>query len=346
MQLDGKDVLVIGGSVFLGRAVVSEAQALGAHVTVFNRAKSGTTPPGATQVAGDRTSAEDLAQLAGRHFAVVVDTCGYVPAEVALSARLLADTCDRYAFVSSINAYPGWPAEPDYHAGGVHDGDPEATRADVPEALSESETYGWLKVGCECAVEQAFGPERTAVLRGGAIVGPDDSAVGRLPWWIDRVARGGRLLVPGEPDDPVALIDARDLARFALSGPAGVFETPGPPGRDTRAGLMAACAAATGSGAAFTYVDSEWLHEQQVEFWTEVPLWAPPSVAPSVFAHDPSDAVAAGLTWRPLAETVADTWAWQRSLPGGWRPTLRAPGLDPRRERDLLAAWAEARSVS
>jgi 2'-hydroxyisoflavone reductase len=333
------DVLVIGGSVFLGRAVVEEALASGADVTVFNRGRSGPTPPGVRHVVGDRTSKDDLEHLAGRHFDVVVDTCGYVPAEVAMSADLLAPTCGRYAFVSSINAYPGWPEAADYRVGGVHDGAPDATRADRPAELSDSEAYGWLKVGCERAVERAFGAGRTAVLRGGSIVGPHDGEVGRLPWWIDRVARGGEVLVPGAPGDPVALIDARDLARFALGPAVGTFEAPGPSDRDTRADLMAACAAATGTPAEFTYVDSEWLHGQGVQAWTEVPLWAPPSVAPSVFSHHSESAQEAGLAWRPLAETVADTSAWQQGLNGGWQPAERTPGLAPEREKELLASW-------
>jgi 2'-hydroxyisoflavone reductase len=334
------DVLVIGGSVFLGRAVVAEAVALGASVTVFNRGRSGTTPPGATQICGDRTVPADLAQLGSRRFDLVVDTCGYVPAEVALGAELLAPTCGHYAFVSSINVYPGWPGEPDYRVGGVHDGSPDATRDDVPAGLSESEAYGWLKAGCELAVQRAFGTDRSAILRGGCIVGPDDGAVGRLPWWIERVSRGGEVLVPGAPTDPVALIDARDLARFAVAGAAGTFETPGPTGRDTRADLLAACAAATGSAASFTYVDDEdWLVEQGVQYWTELPLWIPTSLGPSVFAHHSEEAEAAGLSWRPLAETVADTWAWQRSVPDGWRPADRTSGLAPQREQELLAAW-------
>jgi 2'-hydroxyisoflavone reductase len=332
------DVLVLGGSVFLGRAVVAEALAGGNRVTVFNRGRSGPPTPGTEQVTGDRTSAADLEQLRGRRFDLVVDTCGYVPAEVALSAELLAPTCGHYAFVSSINAFPGWPTAEDYRAGGVHDGRPDATRDDVPAGLSAAESYGWLKVGAERAAQRAFGPDRTAVLRAGAIVGPHDAAVGRLPWWIDRVARGGDVLVPGRPDDPVALVDARDLARFALSGAAGVFEVPGPPDRDTRGDLMAACAAATGADARFTYVDSEWLLERGVQHWTELPLWIPPSVGPSVFRHHPAEAEAAGLTWRPLAETVADTWAWQRSA--GWRPPEATLGLAPERERELLAAWS------
>lgn len=333
------DVLVLGGTVFLGRAVAAEALARGAAVTVFNRGRSGVPPEGTEQVTGDRTVAADLEQLAARHFDLVVDTCGYVPAEVTLSANLLAGTCDHYAFVSSINAYPGWPVELDYLRSGVHAGEPDATRADVPATVSQSQSYGWLKVGCEAAVVRAFGTEHSTVLRGGSIVGPYDTEVGRLPWWIDRVSRGGEVLVPGKPSDRVALIDSRDLARFALDGPPGTFQTPGPSQRDTRADLMAACLAATGSDASFTYVDGEWLHEQAVQNWTELPLWMPASIGPSVFAHHSSEAEAAGLTWRPLHESVADTWAWQRAVPGGWAASERTPGLAPERESELLDAW-------
>jgi 2'-hydroxyisoflavone reductase len=319
------DVLVLGGTVFLGRAVVSEARALGADVTIFNRGKSGPPPEGATQVTGDRTVAADLDQLAGRRFDLVVDTSGYLPADVGRSARVLAPTCGHYAFVSTINVFPGWPEAEDYRDGGVHQGDPDATRTDVPAGLSDSESYGWLKAGCELAAARAFGAQRTSLLRGGCIVGPDDSAVGRLAWWVARVARGGEVLVPGSADDPMSLIDARDLAAF------------GPTGRDDRGGLMAACRAATGSDAQFSYVGDEWLEAQGVAEWTEVPLWT--THAPSLFAHDTAGAEAAGLTWRPLRETVADTWAWQRSVPGGWRPSERTPGLAPEREAELLAAW-------
>lgn len=338
------DVLVIGGSVFLGRAVVGEALARGDRVTVFNRGRSGAAPDGVEQLVGDRTRPGDLEQLRGRRWDVVVDTCGYVPAEVGLSAELLADAVGHYAFVSSINAYPGWPADADYHLRGPHDGDPDATRDDVPAGMDGAETYGWLKVGAERAVERALGADRCAVLRAGSIVGPEDGAVGRLPWWLDRVARGGAVLVPGEPADPVALIDARDLARFALSAVPGVFETPGPPGRDTRADLMAALAAATGASPEWRYVPSEWLREQGVEEWTEVPLWAPPSEAPGLWAHEAGAAEAAGLHWRPLAETVADTWTWQQALPGGWRATERTPGLSAEREAGLLSSYLSGTS--
>lgn len=325
------DVLVLGGSVFLGRAVVAEALAAGASVTVFNRGRSGPTPAGVEHVTGDRTDATDLAQLARRSFDVVVDTSGYVPTDVDASARLLAPSCGHYAFVSSINAFPGWPEADDYRLGGVHDGDPDATRAD---AVDEDTAYGWLKVGCELAARRAFGPDRTSVLRAGCIVGPDDTAIGRLPWWLDRVARGGDVLVPGAPADPVALIDARDLACFALLATTGTFEAAAPP--VSWAELMAACRAATGSDAAFHWVDADWLAKQDIEGWTEVPLWVPD--APSLWAHDTAPAQRAGLTIRPITDTVADTWAWQRSVPGGWQPSPRTPGLAADKEAALLAA--------
>lgn len=327
-RLPGMDVLVLGGTVFLGPAVVREAQALGADVTVFTRGRSGAVPAGVRHVIGDRTEPAELARLGGRRFDIVVDTCGYVPAEVAASAELLAETCGRYAFVSTINVYPGWPGAPDYHATGVHAGRPDASRADVPAGMDEGAAYGWLKAGCELAA-----------LRAGSIVGPNDAETGRLPWWIDRVARGGEVLVPGAPTDPVALLDARDLARFALTGAAGTFEATGPP-RDGRRDLMAACAAVTGSNATFTYVEDAWLAEQGIAEWTELPLWSSRAQAPSLFGHDPSAAAAAGLRWRPLADTVADTWAWQQTVPGGWRPSARTPGLAPAREAELLAAWS------
>lgn len=335
------DVLVIGGTVFLGRAMVTEALAAGHDVTVFNRGKSGTVPEGVRHVTGDRTSAADLEQLHGDRFDLVVDTCGFVPADVAMSADVLAGSCGHYAFVSSINAFPAWPRHLDYAERGAHDGDPDATREDVPQDLDPSASYGWLKVGCERAVERALGAARTTVLRAGLIVGPHDSAVGRLPWWLDRVARGGQVLVPGSPHAPISMIDARDLARFALLGTPGVFQCPGPAGRDTRADLMAAAVAATGSDARLTYVtDEAWLAEQGVQYWTEVPLWIPDADGPATFRSDSSAAEAAGLRWRPLIETIADTWAWQSRIDGGWSPSPSTPGLSPEREVELLRAWA------
>jgi 2'-hydroxyisoflavone reductase len=331
------DVLVLGGSIFLGRAVVAESLAAGHTVTVFNRGVSAAEPEGATHLRGDRTAPADLEQLRGQHYDLVVDTCGYVPSIVGLSLEVLRENAAHYAFVSSVNAFPGWPQQPDYHPDGVYDGDPDATEA--PADLTEAGPYGWLKVGCERAVERAFGPERTTILRAGCIVGPHDASVGRLPWWIHRVAQGGEVLVPGDPTDPMSLVDARDLAQFALLRAAGTFEASGPRGRDTRADLMTACLAATRASADLVYTEDGWLTAQGVEAWTEVPLWIDHAEGPSVFTPDPSAAEAAGLRWRPLTETVADTWAWMETIDGGWTPSPRTPGLATDRERSLISTW-------
>ena len=333
------DVLVIGGSVFLGRTVAAEALARGDRVTVFNRGRSRPQLPGVTHLAGDRTSAADLDRLAERRFDLVVDTCGYVPADVGAAVSRLRDAVGHYAFVSSISVFPAWPERHDYAARGAHVGNPDATRADVPTDLEPGQDYGWLKAGCEQAVVRALGTDRCSVLRAGCIVGPEDTVVGRLPWWLDRAARGGPMLVPGSPDDPIALIDARDLARFALSGAAGTVECGGPGGRDTFGGFVDALVAATGSDADPIWVDSEWLAGQGVAYWTELPLWIPPSLAAGTWAHHNEAAEAAGLRWRPLTDTVADTWAWQRTLDPPWRPTERTPGLAAEREDALLTAW-------
>lgn len=329
------DVLVLGGTVFLGRAAAEEARAAGARVTIFTRGKSGPAPEGVEHVIGDRNVPADLEQLAGRQFDIVVDTSGYVPSEVALGVGVLARTCGHYAFVSTINVFPGWPEQADYHVGGVHDGNPDAEPDEGPE--DPSARYGWRKAGCELAVLRAFGEERSALLRAGSIVGPDDSHVGRLPWWIDRIARGGEVLAPGHPDQTMTLIDSRDVARFALGATAGTFEVAGAPLR--RAEVFETCREVTGSAARFTWVSDEWLAAQDVQEWTEIPLWAAPAGAPSTFTHDTSAAEAAGLNRLPLRETIADTWAWQQSIPGGWQPSERTPGLNRDKEAALLASW-------
>ncbi|HEY8301720.1 MAG TPA: hypothetical protein VIG48_07465, partial [Jatrophihabitans sp.] len=143
------------------------------------------------------------------------------------------------------------------------------------------------------------------------------------------------------PDAPISMIDARDLARFALLAVPGTFQAPGPSDRDTRADLMAAARAATGSDARFTYITDEgWLAAQGLQFWTELPLWIPADDGPATFRCDAAAAEAAGLRWRPLAETLADTWAWQRSREGGWQPSPATPGLAADREQHLITAWA------
>lgn len=333
------DVLVLGGTVFLSHAVAELAVSMGHTVTTFNRGRTGQPVPGARSIVGDRTQPEDLAQLAGSSFDLVFDT-GYLPEVVNATARLLESSAAHYAFTSSINAFSAWPTAADYRAEGVHDGNPDAIGDQVPEGLSDAAPYGWRKVGAERAVLRAFGPDRTSILRAGLIVGPQDAS-GRLTWWLDRIARGGEVLAPGDPGDPVRLIDARDIAEFALSRPSGTFEVTGPAGQITRGELFELARSVTGSDARFAWVPDGVLQAAGVQGWTELPLWLPATEAPSAWRHDTTPAEAAGLSARPLSQTLADTWAWMTSIEGGWQPSENTPGLDPERERQLLADYRD-----
>jgi 2'-hydroxyisoflavone reductase len=333
------DILVLGGTVFLSRAMAELSLARGHNVTTFNRGLSGTAVSGAHALIGDRTNPGDLEQLRGKKFDLVFDTA-YFPDQAKATAELLEPSVGHYGFVSSINAFPGWPEQADYHAGGIHDGDPDAVGEEVPDGLTDAGPYGWRKVGCERAVLRAFGAKRTAILRAGLIVGLNDRA-GRLPWWVDRISRGGTVLAPGQPADELRMIDARDIAEFALKLPVGTFETTGPAHQINRGQLFGEIAEVTGASPEFSWVTDEFLTGQGVEEWTEMPIWAPPAGSPSLFAYDTTGAEAAGLACRPVKDTVIDTWEWMQSIEGGWQPSERTPGLAPERESQLLTDWAK-----
>jgi 2'-hydroxyisoflavone reductase len=333
------EILVLGGTAFLSRAVAELGVARGHNVTTFNRGRTGPPVAGARSITGDRTDPEDLGKLAGTAYDLVFDT-GYLPEVVKASAELLEPSAGHYAFTSSINAYPGWPEQADYHRHGTYDGDPDAVGEQVPDGLDESAPYGWRKVGAERAVLRAFGEHRSSILRAGLIVGPNDRA-GRLPWWLDRVARGGQTLAPGTPEDELRLIDARDIAGFTLLRPVGTFEVTGPARQISRGQLLAEAREITGSDAEFVWVSDDYLAGAggSVEGWTELPLWLPAAEAPGLWAHDTAAAEAAGLACRPVRQTLLDTWEWMRSIEGGWQRSERTPGLAPERERELLAGW-------
>jgi len=330
-------ILVLGGTVFLSRNVAEVAVAHGHSVTTFSRGISGQPVPGARALTGDRTDPESLRQLASTEFDLVFDTA-YYPDRVRATVDLLEPSVGHYAFTSTVNVFPGWPEQPDYHAAGTYDGDPDAVGEEVPDGLPEGGEYGWRKVGAERAVLRRFGPQRSSILRAGLIVGPYDG-VGRLPWWLDRVSRGGQVLVPGSPDEELRLIDARDIAEFVLKLPTGTFEVTGPARQISRGQLYQAIREATGSDAEFRWLPDEYLLAAGVEPWTELPLWSPLAQSPGVFAHDTRPAEAAGLACRPVRGTLRDVWQWMTALPGGWQPAARTPGLTPERERELLAGF-------
>jgi 2'-hydroxyisoflavone reductase len=334
-------LLVLGGTRFLGRGVVQAALAAGDEVTTFTRGESGAPPDGVEALHGDRHRADGLAALAGRDWDAVVDTCGYVPRAVGEAARLLADHAGHYVFVSSMNAYPGWPAEPVTAGSPVHACAPDAGSAD---GTFEPAQYGEYKAGSERAVDEFFAGRSTHV-RAGQIVGPHDNS-GRLPWWVKRIGRGGEVLAPGDPARTMRFVDARDLGAWcvhcARDGVTGAFPATGPDGQSSYGELFEACRQATNSDARFTWVPDSFLTEHEVGVWTELPIWAPAAENPGLWEQDTSAAEQAGLRCRPVAETIADTAAWLAEVGD---PPLessffrRTPGMDPAREADLLAAW-------
>ncbi|MCB9897763.1 MAG: NAD-dependent epimerase/dehydratase family protein [Planctomycetes bacterium] len=324
-------VLVLGGTIFLGRHVVDAALRRGHRVSIFHRGRSPSdVPPEVETLLGDRD--DDLAPLAGRHFDAVIDTCGYTPARVTRSARALSDAAEAYVFVSSLSvlADPG-PAGQDESA-------PLAELpADASPDVVTGETYGALKALCEKAVREHF-PGRVLVLRPGLIVGPRDPS-DRFTYWPRRVAQAGDLLVP-PLSQAVQFLDARDLADWMLrlleARLSGTLNAAGPRRRLTLGELLARCAEVLGVAPHLVECDDGFLLEHAVRPFVDLPLWLPPDAA-GLLDVSLVEALACGLAFRDLGETIADTYAWDASRP---RESEVRAGLTLERERELLAAWA------
>ncbi|MEU4233866.1 NAD-dependent epimerase/dehydratase family protein [Nonomuraea sp. NPDC026600] len=323
-------LLVLGGTEFVGRAFVDEALASGWDVTVFNRGKHA-PPPTVTALRGDRAEAGGLAALGTGEWDVVVDTWSWAPSAVRDAAALLAGRAGHYVYVSSRSVYT-YPT-----AAGAGEDAPvvEASADDGDEA-----GYARFKAGGELAAVAAFG-ERALLARAGLVLGPYEN-IGRLPWWLSRIARGGPVLAPGPAGLPLQYVDARDLAQWCLEaagdGLGGAYNVVSPSGFATMEELLETCVRVTGSGAELRWVEPEAILAAGVAPWTDLPIWLQGDDHDSMHRGDVSKAVAAGLRFRPVAETVADTWDWLRSI-GGRAPmrTDRPPvGLDPKVEATLL----------
>ena len=309
-------LLVLGGTKFLGRAVVESALARGHEVTLFNRGRSGPGLfPGVEELRGDRKV--DLSPLAGRAWDAVVDTSGYVSADVRASAGALRQS-GRYVFVSSVSVYADMSTGPTEESA-------VAELGDMPDdALSDDySNYGPLKALCEEEARAVFG-ERALVVRPGLIVGPHDPT-GRFTYWAHRLARGGEILAPGPPERRVQFVDVRDLGEWIVAaaerGLPGTFNA-------TNEGVAWGELLA---GAHVTWVTDEFLREQGVGEWMELPLWIGSPEWRGMHEADVSRAIAAGLRFRPVAETVAGAAA---------APAVEGVGLTPEREAELLEAWA------
>ncbi|MBI5837538.1 MAG: NAD-dependent epimerase/dehydratase family protein [Candidatus Eisenbacteria bacterium] len=344
-------LLILGGTIFLGRHVVDAALARGHQVTLFHRGQHGPDLfPGVERLTGDRDAGpgELGAAFRGRRWDAVVDTSAYFPDMVEASAGLLAGAADRYCFISSVSVYG------DFSKPGLDESAPvtrltadqlararEIRAAGPVRAAALGELYGGLKALCEEAAEAAL-PGRTLNIRPGLIVGPHDYS-NRFTYWVRRVADGGEVLAPGEAARPVQFIDARDLAEWIVrlleDGQTGVFNATGPATPLSFGALLDACRAAAASEPAFTWVSDEFLSNSGVGAWIELPLWtgADPSLA-GFMSVDCARARAAGLTFRPVVETARDTLSWDLAMPAD---SERKAGLARERERGLLAAWKE-----
>jgi 2'-hydroxyisoflavone reductase len=330
-----KRILILGGTGFLGPQLVEVARARGHSVTLFNRGK--TRPglfPDVEKLQGDRDPNRDegLKALQGRQWDAVIDTSGYVPRIVKASAELLAPNVGHYVFVSSISVYE------DMSKPGLDESAPVAT---MPDETSEAvrEHYGALKALCEKAAEAAM-PGRVTNIRPGLIVGPDDPT-DRFTYWPVRVERGGEVLAPGDGSDPTQFIDARDLAAWMILAVErrhlGVYNATGPSQPLPMRGLLEACQKAGGNKATLTWVDTAFLEKQNVAPWGDMPVWIP-STGEGRRGVSNAKAVALGMTFRPVEETVRDTLAWWKAQPPERQAKLRA-GLSAEREREVLAAW-------
>ncbi|MET7684485.1 NAD-dependent epimerase/dehydratase family protein [Streptomyces sp. NPDC005423] len=326
-------LLVLGGTEFVGRAVVTAALGRGWEVTVLNRGRH-EAPPGVRALRGDRTASDGLAALAGTEWDAVVDTWSAAPRAVHDAARLLAGRAGRYVYVSSCSVY-AWapPAGYTEEAPVVAGAEPDADRTD----------YARDKRGGELAALGAFGAERSLFVRAGLILGPHEN-IGRLPWWLGRIARGGPVLAPGPRELPLQYVDVRDLAAWALGAVerelSGPYNLIGPPGLATMGSLLDACVNVTRGAAELRWTAPRTVLDAGIEPWTQLPVWVPPDSEEHHALHsaDVSRALATGLRCRPVTETVADTWSWLREN-GGTAPLRdgRPPvGLDPAVEARAL----------
>jgi 2'-hydroxyisoflavone reductase len=325
-------LLVIGGTVFLGRHIVDAALAGGHEVTLANRGKTNAELyPSVERRVIDRDG--DLSALATGEWDAVIDTCGYVPGHVRPLAELLADRVGHYTFVSSVSVYT------DVSTPGVDEDSPVGTLDDPTVTEVTGETYGALKVLCENVVRDVYG-ERACVVRPGLIVGPYDPS-DRFTYWPRRFDLGGDAIVPDWKDMPVQLADARDVSewmvRLAAAKTHGVFNGCGPATPWSLAEVVDACVRAAGDDAATpVWVDEAFLLEQGVAPWAELPVWLPSgSEHAGMLAISVDRAVAAGLTFRSIDAVVADTLAWDRTRRD--KP-LQGP-LSAEREAEVLEKW-------
>ncbi len=356
----GLKILILGGTGFLGPAVVEAAKARGHTLTLFNRGRTekrreelygepifpdietihGNRDPDKHAIEDDTTSPKGLVGLEGdRKWDAVVDTSGYYPRIVGASANLLKNRVRHYTFISSVSVYkdnstPG--GDETREVGTIPDTNVETMGADYSN-------YGPLKALCEQAAEAAM-PGRVANIRPGYIVGRWDTS-DRFTYWPVRIDRGGEVLAPGTPDDPIQIIDVRDLGEWIVhcieKNVTGVFNALGPKGSLKWGDVLAACQAVAANPSTLTWTDQKFLSETDLPPGA-LPIWTPPEGEMAGFHKWNCDkAVAAGLKFRGVKDTVADTLAWWKSLPESRQNGKMRAGINADQESKVLAAWKE-----
>ncbi len=332
-------ILILGGTGFTGPYQVRYATSRGHKVTTFNRGKTHPceSPNEVEQLIGDRNGKLDA--LKDRRWDVVIDNPTTLPAWVRDAAQILKGNVERYVFTSTISVYADTSKGVDENAplAKYEGADPYKETLEAMKA-SGYKTYGPLKTLSEKEAEKWF-PGKTLIIRPGLIVGPSDET-DRFTYWPVRIDRGGEVLAPSKPSDPVQFIDARDLAewtiRMAENRETGIYNATGPAKPLEIGQMLDEIKDALHSSATFTWLPAEFLQQQKVEAWSDMPVWAGDELG---LARTKIDrALAKGLTFRPLAETTRDTLAWFKSLPQDRKSKLRA-GLTPEREAEVLAAW-------
>ena len=332
-------ILILGGTRFIGLHMTALALQRGHTLTFFNRGKTKTDRyPEVERIKGDRNG--EIDGLKGREWDAVIDNSGYVPRHVKLSAELLAPSIKQYVFVSSISVYP------DFSVARV-ERSPVGKLAAETVAKVDGVTYGRRKALCEQAAERAV-PGRTTIIRPGLIVGPDDNT-DRFTYWPARAARGGEFVAPGSPGDAFQIIDARDLAAFTLNtienNHTGTYNLVSNVNEFKFGQLTDACIASANKQVKpkdkprAVYLPTEFLEEQKVAPWSEMPVWLPAKGEEAAFAGTSNKAaLAKGLKITPLKKTVDDTLAWHLTRPAEEREKLKS-GLAPEKEATVLAAW-------
>lgn len=337
-------ILILGGTGFIGPYQVQYALSRGHHVTTFNRGKTRKheLPEGVEQLIGDRNGQLDA--LKNRQWDVVIDNPTTLPAWVRDAAQILKGNVERYVFISTISVYEDSKTGPDENAPLQKYDGPDSYKETL-EAMKASgfKTYGPLKALSEKEAEKWF-PGQTLIVRPGLIVGPHDET-DRFTYWPVRIDRGGEVLAPGTPNDPVQIVDARDLAewtvRMAENRETGIYNATGP-AKPLGIGVMLdGIREVLKSNAKFTWASEEFLTQQKVQAWSDMPVWV--GANDGTTRANISRALTKGLTFRPLGETTRDTLAWFKTLPQDRQSKMRA-GLTSEREAEVLAAWKNQRS--